>query len=65
MGNRIRIADARDISGWAKEAMAAAVSQGWLQGMTETELKPVGEANRAQAATLLLRVLTSLGAVSK
>lgn len=60
-----RFADARDISGWAREAMAAAVSQGRLQGMTETELKPLGEASRAQSATLLLRVLTSLGVISK
>lgn len=60
-----RYADARDISGWAREAMIASVRQGWLQGMTETELEPRGEANRAQAATLLLRVLTSCGAIAK
>lgn len=58
-----RFADANDVSAWAREAMAHAVSQGWMQGMTPAELKPQGEANRAQAAVLLLRVLTSLGAI--
>jgi hypothetical protein len=60
-----RFADVRDISGWAREAMADSVSQGWLQGVTATELMPQGEANRAQAAVMLLRVLASLGAITK
>ncbi|RTE11732.1 S-layer homology domain-containing protein [Paenibacillus whitsoniae] len=55
-------ADVQDVSSWAREAVALAVSQYWMQGMTETELKPLGQASRAQAASLLLRVLTSLGA---
>jgi len=60
-----RFADVRDISGWAREAVADSVSQGWLQGVTATELMPQGEANRAQAAVMLLRVLASLGAITK
>ncbi|MNR66350.1 hypothetical protein D3C85_1897900 [compost metagenome] len=53
------------MSVWAREAVALAVRQRWMQGMTETELEPFGQANRAQAASLLLRVLTSLGAIEQ
>ncbi|MGG1552556.1 S-layer homology domain-containing protein [Paenibacillus ferrarius] len=60
-----RFADARNVSVWAQEAMALAVRQRWMQGMTETELEPFGQASRAQAASLLLRVLTSLGAIEQ
>ncbi len=60
-----RFADARNVSVWAREAVALAVRQRWMQGMTETELKPLGQASRAQAVSLLLRVLTSLGAIEQ
>jgi len=60
-----RFADARNVSAWARKAVTLAVRQRWMQGMTETELKPLGQASRAQAASLLLRVLTSLGAIEQ
>ncbi|MGG1517940.1 S-layer homology domain-containing protein [Paenibacillus oryzisoli] len=60
-----RFADAQHVSVWAREAVALAVRQRWMQGMTETELESFGQANRAQAASLLLRVLTSLGAIEQ
>ncbi|SDE66821.1 S-layer homology domain-containing protein [Paenibacillus sp. UNCCL117] len=60
-----RFADARNVSEWAREAVALAIRKGWMQGMTESELMPQGQASRAQAAALLLRVLTSMGAIEK
>ncbi|MFB9276354.1 S-layer homology domain-containing protein [Cohnella cellulosilytica] len=60
-----RFADARNVSDWAREAVGLAVRQRWMQGMTETELNPHGQASRAQAASLLLRLLTSLGVIEQ
>lgn len=47
--------DAASVSGWAQEAMAWAVGQGIVEGMTETTIVPEGTATRAQAATMLYR----------
>ncbi|GAA3407535.1 S-layer homology domain-containing protein [Paenibacillus hodogayensis] len=60
-----RFADLERVSAWAKEAVAASVRKGWMQGVTDSELLPFGEASRGQAATMLLQVLTSLGAIEK
>ncbi|THF83250.1 S-layer homology domain-containing protein [Cohnella fermenti] len=60
-----RFKDAGELSGWAREAVLAAVRLGWLQGATPTELKPRGQASRAEAATLLLRALATIGALSQ
>jgi hypothetical protein len=48
-------ADAREISGWATDAMTWAVGTGLIAGRTETTLAPGGTATRAEAATLLRR----------
>jgi len=48
-------ADAEDVSDYAKDAMAWAVSNGFIQGMNETTLAPQGTATRAQVATILMR----------
>lgn len=50
--------DAEKISPFAEDAMVWAVEQGILQGSTTGELMPVGNATRAQIATILMRYLT-------
>ncbi|MBB6695828.1 S-layer homology domain-containing protein [Cohnella xylanilytica] len=59
-----RFADADRVSGWARESLAYAVSQGWIRGSADTRLNPNGQATRAEASAALLRVLTSLGAIA-
>lgn len=47
--------DGSQISSWAQEPMRWAVTSGILTGVSATELRPGGAANRAQMATILLR----------
>lgn len=47
--------DAADVSDWAKDAMAWAVSEGLLRGGDGGKLNPLGTATRAEVATLLAR----------
>lgn len=54
-------ADAESISDWAIESMQWAVGAGLIQG-TDTGLNPTGTATRAEAATLFVRVLSSVNA---
>ena len=49
-------ADASAISAYAKQAMAWANGQGLITGVTATTLRPDGNAVRAQAATILMRL---------
>lgn len=58
-------ADASSISGWARDAMAAAVKRGWMQGMSAAQVMPASPATRAQTAVMLLRVLTEAGRITK
>jgi len=48
-------ADAADVSDWATEAMAWAVSLGILNGNDNGALNPLGEATRAEVAVILHR----------
>lgn len=50
-------ADCGSISAWAADAMAWAVEQGVIKGMSSNRLAPQGTATRAQAATMLCRYL--------
>ncbi len=50
-------ADANAISEYAVDAMAWAVENGIVNGITETVLAPQGTATRAQIATILMRVI--------
>lgn len=54
--------DADSVSGWAKEAVAAAVREGWLTGAAG-QLAPQRTASRAEAAALVARVMERSGAV--
>ena len=53
-GNVSQFADASSVSGWAKEAMAWAVGEGYINGM-DGKLNPQGTATRAQVTTVLTR----------
>lgn len=48
--------DAHRISDYAKDAMNWAVSTGLIAGTSETTLSPLGNATRAQIATILMRL---------
>ena len=50
-------ADEGQVSAFAREAMQWAVTQGLIQGVTATELRPNGQATRAQVATILTRLV--------
>ena len=51
---------------WAKQEILTALNNGWMEGMSPTVFMPDGPFTRAQAATLLVRMLgidkTSIGA---
>ena len=47
--------DYEDISEYAVNALAWAVSEGLVNGMGDNTLQPVGTATRAQTATILMR----------
>jgi hypothetical protein len=47
--------------GWSRTYMAIAVSEGIIEGMTESSLSPNGNATRAQAAVMLHRWLSGIG----
>jgi hypothetical protein len=51
-----RFGDARTVSPWAREAVAAAVAAGLIQGVTDTNLQPQRILTRAEAAMLLKRL---------
>ena len=52
------------VGDYAETAVAWACAKGILQGMTETTLEPLGNATRAQVATVLTRYLTGNTSVS-
>ncbi|MDR1135970.1 MAG: DUF4430 domain-containing protein [Clostridiales Family XIII bacterium] len=54
--------DADSVSPWADDAMAWASSNGLINGRTITTLAPKGEANRAEAATILQRFIEKFSA---
>lgn len=47
--------DSGAISEWANDAVAWAVQEGFLSGMSDGTLAPAGQATRAQVATILMR----------
>lgn len=54
----LNFADISDVSGWAADAMAWAVSNGIIEGKGNGILDPKGQATRAEAAAMLMRFLT-------
>jgi N-acetylmuramoyl-L-alanine amidase len=53
--------DAAQVSDWAKKELAAAVKLGLVKGYTPTTLKSQLNANRAEAVTLINRLLNNAG----
>ena len=51
--------DGDDISDWAKASVSQAVNNRFIEGMDDGTFKPKETATRAQAATIILRVLNS------
>lgn len=49
-------ADAGSVSSWAYEAMRWAVSEGIIEGVTDTTIVPQGSSTRAQCAAILMRL---------
>ncbi len=47
--------DLKSVSNWALTSVKWAVAEGLITGMSETTLDPVGNASRAQVATILMR----------
>ncbi|MBD8500331.1 NEAT domain-containing protein [Paenibacillus arenosi] len=60
-------ADAKNIPAWALKSVTAAVEAGLIQGKANNKFEPNATATRAEAVTLLLRMLDhqSTGAVKK
>ncbi|MCI8387260.1 MAG: DUF4430 domain-containing protein [Clostridiales bacterium] len=52
--------DTDNISSWATDAMAFAVEYELIRGRTETTLVPEGQATRAEAAVIMLRMIMNL-----
>ena len=53
--------DASNVSSWAADAMAWAVSNGLIQGDNKGALNPNGSATRAEVATILMRYCEKFG----
>ncbi|CAG7645217.1 hypothetical protein PAESOLCIP111_04906 [Paenibacillus solanacearum] len=56
-GQTLPFVDAGDISSWAREAVNTAVSEGVMDGYPDGTLRPQGATTRAEAVTLVSRVL--------
>jgi|GEM_PF-2572822 len=52
--------DEQSIDSWARDAVAFSLEQGFLQGVSDTALAPKQQATRAQASTVLNRLLNYL-----
>lgn len=60
-GSISQFSDAREVSGWALDAVRWAVSQGILKGMGDGTLAPQGGATRAETAALLQQFYDKMG----
>ena len=59
-GNIKTFKDKEDISSWAEEALKWAAGNGLITGKENNLLDPVGNATRAEVATILQRFITSM-----
>ena len=60
VSNLAKFDDAEKVSDWAIQEMKWAVNAGLINGRGETMLVPDGNANRAEAATLLMRFIENI-----
>jgi len=56
----LNFSDSANISGWAKEEVQFVVHLGIMNGRTKTRFVPQDQATRAEAATVIKRLMTSL-----
>ncbi len=56
-GEETGFADKQNISAWARQAVAAVVSNGIMNGYQDNTIQPQGKANRAEAATVIIKAL--------
>ena len=56
-GAKLRFSDSDSISGWAHEAVKLAYAQGFIDGMDDGTFSPNLTATRAQAATIISRMI--------
>ncbi len=56
-GEETNFADGQSISSWARQAAAAAVANGIMNGYLDNTLQPQGKASRAEAATVIIKAL--------
>ena len=56
-GAELKFSDADDISGWAHEVVKLAYAQGFIDGMGDGTFAPKATATRAQAATIISRMI--------
>lgn len=57
LGEETGFADKDDISSWARQAVAAVVEQGIMNGYQDNTIQPQGKASRAEAATVIVKAL--------
>lgn len=62
LGTLAGFSDARQISGWAQQAMAWAVESGLINGRGANTLAPAAGATRAEVAVILIRFINSFTA---
>ncbi|MEX0975268.1 MAG: Ig-like domain-containing protein [Bacillota bacterium] len=53
--------DEASVDAWAKEDLAKAVKSGIVQGVSSTEIAPLSNATRAEAATMVKRMMEKAG----
>ncbi|MGI6307768.1 MAG: hemoblobin-interacting domain-containing protein [Dethiobacteria bacterium] len=53
----LRFADSSSISGWARSSLATAVKNGIINGYPDNTVRPQGRATRAEAVTVIAKVL--------
>ncbi|MOA32930.1 hypothetical protein D3C78_1541880 [compost metagenome] len=61
-GDAPGFADAGDIPAWAQKEIAAAVRAGLIQGKQDNQFEPNAQATRAEALTLIIRLLEAIAA---
>ncbi len=54
----ISFADGGSISGWAREAVATATKNGIMSGYPDNTVRPLGNATRAEAVTVIVKALS-------
>ena len=58
--NILSYGDAPDVSEWAMDGMQWACGAGLIQGDDKGNLRPKGEATRAEAAAILMRFIENV-----